>query len=274
MEHLSLHSTYLPYLQATHITPLQIVQALLPLLRTSPARARDSISNNSPKKTIIFCLPATDVRVGLPFASVQAMSAAATLRGAEVLRREINVAALTERSESMKNIKVVVVDVGAFNAGKDLSDHLAPHDVFKAMEDWTSSEKLTYGPAFASISPEAVPQRSSYWDAFSSIFKEGHHHYGVARKPTDVAVFVNTLVEVVSGGRKNAFWYGPGLGLGIIRNWIRGERFSIGAGGEIRSLSDVLSDRPLTLYWQLRPTKWHRTFPHSSWTLFSTSPTS
>jgi len=82
----------------------------MPLLRTSPARARDSFSNKQGRQTIIVCVPAADARVGLPFSSAQAMSAAAIVRGVEVLRKEISAAALTDTTESMKNIKVVVVD--------------------------------------------------------------------------------------------------------------------------------------------------------------------
>lgn len=198
---------------ATHVTPIRVLQALLPLLRTNPARARDSISNSHGSKSIIVCVPATDARVGLPFSSTQAMSAAATLRGVEVLRREINAAALTDTTESMKNISVVVVDVGS--VGSSIAPSPAPQDLYKTMERWTPSEKVAYGPAF------------------SSILEQGRQ-YGVPRKPTDVSHFVNALVEVVSGGQK-----GSGrplaltLGLGKLRNWIRGDRFAIGAGGKL-----------------------------------------
>jgi hypothetical protein len=212
LEHLPIQSTYLPYLLATHVTPIRLLQALLPLLRTSPARARDSLSNNRGSKSIIVCVPATDARVGLPFSSAQAMSAAATLRGVEILRREINAAALTDSTESMKNIKVVVVDVGS--VGYSVPQALLPQDVYEAMGDWTPSEKVAYGPAFASI------------------LEEGNQ-YGVPRKPADVSIFVNSLVEVVSGGRKGGRCaFALGLGLGRVRNWIRGERFAVGAGGK------------------------------------------
>jgi Fungal family of unknown function (DUF1776) len=213
LEHLPIQSTYLSYLLATHITPIRVVQALLPLIRTSPPRARDSVSNNHGSKSIIVCVPATDARVGLPFSSAQAMSAAATLRGVEVLRREINAAALTDTTGSMKNIKVVVVDIGF--VGSSVPQSLLPQDVYKAMEEWTPSEKVAYGPAF------------------SSIVEEGHQ-FGVPRKPTDVSVFVNSLVEVVSGGSKGGGWaFTLRLGLGRVRNWIRGERFAVGAGGKL-----------------------------------------
>jgi hypothetical protein len=228
LERLSFRSTYLPYLTSSHIAPLQVIQALLPLLRTTPARSRDLASINN-KKTIIVCLPATDARIGLPFASAQAMSAAATLRGVEVLRREIKVSALTDKSESMKNIKVVIVDVGT--VGPHSTPHSLSQDIYKAMEDWTASEKLTYGPAFAAIANPQVHSQS----IFKNIFKGGSFDYGVRRKPTDVAVFVNNLVGVVSGGRKgNTCMLGLGNSIGRLRNWIRGERFSVGAGGAYR----------------------------------------
>ena len=67
LEHLDLRTNgaYLAYLQATHLTPLHVLQALLPLLRASPARARDALANGSGKHSIVVCLPATDARVGL-----------------------------------------------------------------------------------------------------------------------------------------------------------------------------------------------------------------
>ena len=117
LEHLNLSTAYASYLQATHVTPLQVLQALLPLLRAAPARARDALANGLGKHSIVVCLPATDARVGLPFAGAQAMSAAATLRGVEVLRRELRAAAASAESpeiaDAVRNIKVVVVDVGA-----------------------------------------------------------------------------------------------------------------------------------------------------------------
>jgi len=223
LEHISLRDTYLPYLTAAHVTPLQVIQALLPLLRTGSARSRDV-----GKKSIIVCLPATDARVGLPFGSVQAMSAAATLRGVEVLRREIRIAALTERTDSMQNINIVVVDVGAFDVGSPLKS-LPPEGIYKSMEDWSPSEKVVYGPAFIDIMQEK-PLPASRLQRIRSVFKDGDH-YGVPRKGTNLSVLTDNLVGVVSGGRYGPTLFGIGLGIGRIRNWMRGERFSIGAGG-------------------------------------------
>ncbi|KAF8891191.1 hypothetical protein BD779DRAFT_1513732 [Infundibulicybe gibba] len=211
IESISLRSTYLSHLNATHITPLQVIQALLPLLRTGPARSRDK-----GKKSIIICLPAIDARVGLPFSATQSMSAASTLRGVEVLRREINAAALTGKSEAMKNIKVVVVDVGAL-AVETQSEVHREESVYKSMEGWTASEK----PA-------------NYWCSFFTLFKDSHQ-YQFQRKPSDINIFVNNIVTTVSGGR-----FGPtvlGLHLGRIANWVRGERFSVGAGASTYRLA-------------------------------------
>jgi hypothetical protein len=209
----------------------------MPLLRTTPARSRDvaaASTTNGYKKTIIVCLPANDARVGLPFASVQAMSAAATLRGVEVLRREINAAALTDKSESMKHIKVVVVDVGAVGGHPpSISESMSPQEVYKATEDWTPSEKLTYGPSFAAItrSSTTTPPQSR-WEAVWTTFN-GTVPFGVVRrKPADVSVFVDALVDIVSGGGKKGSSIFR-VGLGMSRNWIRGERVAVGAGGKI-----------------------------------------
>ncbi|KAJ7164781.1 hypothetical protein C8R43DRAFT_988485 [Mycena crocata] len=231
LEHISLRSGYLPYLNATHVVPLQVIQALLPMLRTGPTRGHDRT-----KKSIVVCLPATAARVGLPFSAMQSMSAASTLRGVEVLRREINIAALTDKSEAMKNIKVVVVDVGAFNYGP-LDSFIPPAEVYKAMEGWSSSEKLTYGPSFASLSHAVaeLPSKSRWGSTFSEA-----HKYGVPRKPTHVSVFVDNIVGTVSGGRFGPSMFGIGLGIGRIRNWIRGERFSVGAGASTYKFASFL----------------------------------
>ncbi|KAK7467386.1 hypothetical protein VKT23_004442 [Stygiomarasmius scandens] len=229
LEHISLQDHYIPYLNATQITPLQVIQSLLPLLRNMPSKG---------KKSIIVCLPATEARVGLPFASINSMSAAGTLRAVQVLRREINLAALTGKSETMKNIKVVAVDVGTFNVGPPQSNHLPPQDVYKATEKWTASEKITYGPAFAAISHSGSTEPKTSWTAV--LGRGGETQYGVPRKPTDVQVFVDNIVGVVSNGAYGPSFLGLGLGLGKLRNWIRGERFSVGAGAHTYMIASYL----------------------------------
>ena len=232
LENVSLQETYLPYLTATQITPLQVIQALLPLLRTGTARSKDV-----GKKSIIVCLPATDARVGLPFASVQAMSAAGTLRAIEVLRREINISALTEKTDSMQNIKVVVVDVGTFNI-EPAAKSVFSEGIYKSMEDWTASEKLVYGPAFVAVMHEEPPSDGGLKERVKSVFSTSHK-YGIYRKPTNLSVLANSLVEVVSEGRYGPKCFGYDLGLGHIRYWIRRDRISVGAGCKLFSLGQL-----------------------------------
>ena len=218
-EHLPLEPTYLPYLTSTHVVPLQVIQALLPLLRSSPARAQDALSNGTGKQTIVVCLPVTDTRVGLPFAGAQAMSASATLQGLQVLRREIKIASLSMvNPEAMKNIRVVTVEVGTVDTD---SHHQRHHreisgsaDVQTSMEDWSASEKSVYGRSFLTVS-EGV-------------------QIGKSRKPTPVSHFVRTIVGVVNGQS-----YGNGSNIPFFvsafskfRGWLRGDRISVGAGGE------------------------------------------
>lgn len=208
IESLALRDSYVTYLQATHFTPLQVLQALMPLLRNSPARTRDEMNRHKGQKSIIVCLPAKDARVGVPFAGAEAMSAAATLRGTEVLRREIRAAAMTD--DAMKNIKVVVVDVGSVGVqGAAPTGSSLDH----TMIDWTASEKAAYGPAFASV----------YGDM-------KHHDSG--RTPTDVSAFVRVVVDVVNNGRNRHTRY-PAFDLvfGRIREVLHGDRVIIGAGG-------------------------------------------
>lgn len=210
LENLGMQDAYPAYLQATHFTPIQVLQALLPLMRNSPKHAR---------KTIIVCLPSIDGRVGLPFASAQAMSAAATLRGVEVLRREIRVAAVSDtwdsHARSMKNIDVVAVDVGNFGASQPQVPH--DFDIERATIDWTASEKAAYGVAFSNALAGATRIGTRF-----------------GRKHSDVSRFVDTVIDIVSRGRR-----GPALGgltqfelaLATVRHWFRGDRVVVGAGG-------------------------------------------
>lgn len=152
-----------------------------------------------------MCLPAADARVGLPFGGVSAMSAAATLRALDVLRREVAV------GQGMNSIRIVAVDVGV--VGETPVSALANS---LAMDDWTPSEKATYGQAFAAL---------------------GETSMGRSRRPEDISVLVNNIVGVISAGTKTkmasqTIWgIRVGVGYEKIRDWIRGDRFAVGAGG-------------------------------------------
>ncbi|KAI1791665.1 hypothetical protein LXA43DRAFT_389248 [Ganoderma leucocontextum] len=237
LEHINLRTTYAEYLQATHIVPLQVLQALLPLLRASPARSRDALTNGLGKQSIVVCLPATDARVGLPFAGAQAMSAAATLRGVEVLRREIRAASAsgssTETADAMRNIKVTVVDVGAIG---DAPDGVAVSEGLRSsVDEWTPGEQAAYGAAFGSV-----------------LDHRGAH--SLRRRPSDISVFVDTIVDVVSNGKKSQRGLSPvalRLGLGRLRELIRGDRIVVGAGAgtyaAASQLPSILLDAILNL---------------------------
>lgn len=215
LEHLPLELTYLPYLTSTHVVPLQVIQALLPLLRSSPARSRDALSNGTGKQSIIVCLPVTDTRVGLPFAGAQAMSASATLQGLQVLRREIKIASLsTVNPEAMKNIRVVTVEVGTIDT--DSHHHRQRSglvDIQTSVGEWSASEKSVYGQSFLTVNG-------------------GNAQIGKSRRPTPVSYFVRTIVNVVNGHS-----YGDGTNIPFVvsafyklGSWLRGDRISVGAG--------------------------------------------
>ncbi|KAJ3980583.1 hypothetical protein F5890DRAFT_1540638 [Lentinula detonsa] len=193
LEHLSLSSTYIAHLTQAQIIPLQTIQALLPLLRNAhvPHTSKD-------KKTIIVCLPAAQTYAGLPFEGVGSMTAASTSKALDVLRKEISLAKRTGK-EMMRNISVVEVDVDFGSFGFETTSTSSPQDVYKAMEKWTASEKVTYGPAFASIMTQK-----------QALGLDG------------VDVFVNTIVRVVGNNGRFAFGLGSfatRLGLGKIFHW-------------------------------------------------------
>ncbi|EMD37938.1 hypothetical protein CERSUDRAFT_113080 [Gelatoporia subvermispora B] len=220
LEHLPAHD-YAAHLQATHITPFQLFQTLLPLLRASPARARDAVSQGKGKKSIVVCLPAIAARVGVPFCGAQAMSAAATLRGVEVLRREIRMAALSDSTGSLRNIKVITVDVGSVgDVGPEVTRGADPASL---MQEWTPGEAAAYGTAFVSAVQAA--------------------QHGVHRKPTDASVFVQTLVDIVSNGQKSNVTSVAAvlkLGLGRLREYVFGSRVVVGAGAGTYALASYL----------------------------------
>ncbi|KAJ4466351.1 hypothetical protein C8R41DRAFT_926093 [Lentinula lateritia] len=215
-EHISLVDTYLPYITQTQLTPLQIIQSLLPLLRNP------HVPHSEPK-SIIICLPAAETRVGLAFHGVQSMSAVGTLRAAKVLRKEIRVAASMGKSgEMMRSVRVVVVDVDiegfmrsdASSSSSSGSGSIPP-DAYKAMEHWTASEKLTYGPGFISSMIESSSSSPT-------------------RTPPHIGTFVSTIIGVVSNARYgfgsySSSAFGVQFGVGRFLSWMRGDRLFVGS---------------------------------------------
>jgi hypothetical protein len=215
LEHVQLQGEYLKYLNATHITPLQIIQALLPLMRNSPSRTRDSIKNGKGKKSIVVCVPATDAHVGLPFLGPSSMSAAATLRAVDVLRREVRVAAATGGAEGMSDINVVSFEVGALDIPPFAGRHLLDHASKEYTKSWTPSEKLAYGPA---------------WE----FTLEGGNQF--RRRAQKAEAFVDDVLQVVSYGRiRSVSLCGLRLHIWSVFDWMRGGRYAVGAGGNVSS---------------------------------------
>lgn len=218
LEHVQLQGEYLKYLNATHITPLQIIQALLPLMRNSPSRTRDAIKNGKGKKSIVVCVPAVDARVGLPFLGPSSMSAAATRRAVDVLRREVRVAASTGGAEGMNDIEVVSLEVGALDIPPFAGRRMLDYDPKEYTKSWTPSEKLAYGPA---------------WE----LTLEGSGRK-CRRKAQKVELFVSDLVQIVSYGRVcSVSLCGLRVHFGSAFGWLRGGRYAVGSGGNIVVLS-------------------------------------
>ncbi|ESK85150.1 hypothetical protein Moror_3582 [Moniliophthora roreri MCA 2997] len=186
LECLDFQEAYLLHLISAHVTPLTVIQNLLPLLR-SPINANHGKNKN---RNIIVCLPSTS-QAGIPFTSCSAMPVAATSLGLNILRREIQSAALTGKMEGMKGIRVVTLDVGSFELGSG-GKSSGEEGVLGEMNAWTASEKLTYGPAFAGLLGS-----------------------GRGRRPSNPDVFVRRVMCIVEG---QGSWFGIG------------ERFSVGAG--------------------------------------------
>jgi len=149
------------------------------------------------------------------------MSASATLQGLQVLRREIKIASLSMvNPEAMKNIRVVTVEVGTIDTDGHHQHHRQETsgsiDV-QTMEGWSASEKSVYGQSLL-------------------VMNGGNFQVelGNSRKPTPVSHFVSTIVNIVNGRS-----YGNGSNVPLLvgafyklRSWLRGDRISIGAGGE------------------------------------------
>ncbi|KAH8826854.1 hypothetical protein DL96DRAFT_1498247 [Flagelloscypha sp. PMI_526] len=202
LENVDLQSSFLSFLSSSHLVPLQVIQALLPMLRNGGARQL------STARPIVICVPSTPARVGLPFTSVQTMATAATVQAADVLRREITVASLTDKADALKNVRIVVLDVGAFDLDHQLRP-TQPEDVYRAMSTWTQSEKLIYGPSFAAFAYQTPSPR----------------------KPSQASVFVKEIVTIV--GDRIPWWK---------RKWF-GDRWGVGAGAATYRWASYLPPR-------------------------------
>ena len=88
--------------------------------------------------------------MGLPFAGAVSMSAAATLRGLEVLRREVKLSGIMQQDgqQGMRDVRVLAVEVGAVGSREGVESTGKPeYSPGELMSDWTPSERDTYGRA-------------------------------------------------------------------------------------------------------------------------------
>lgn len=204
--------------------PLQAIQALMPLFRVDSVRAQDSMYAFGGRRSIVFCVPAADARVGVPYASAQAMSATATVRGAEVLRRELKQVS----DPQMRDVRVVVADVGVIGKSDSLglgALSLDDEALTRSINTWTPGEQRVYTAPYTAFI-NAITQRRG-------------------RKPTSVDEFVKTLVGTVGRNavkheRRSVFSVGLRLWAYSIHRTIKGDRLAVGAGGMSFNLTFAL----------------------------------
>jgi hypothetical protein len=183
-------------------------------MRNSPSRTRDAIRNGRGKKSIVVCVPAVDARIGLPFLGPSSMSATATRRAVDVLRREVRVAASTGGAEGMNDIEVASLEVGALDIPPFAGRRMLDYDPKEYTKSWTPSEKLAYGPAW-----ELTLEGSSS---------------KCQRKAQKVDHFVGDVVQIVSCGRVcSVSLCGLRLHVGSVFGWLRGGRYAVGSGGNV-----------------------------------------
>jgi len=215
IERLDLPQTYLPTLYETHLSPLAVIQAVLPQFRVASNR-----QGRNGRTTVVVAVPSVASRVGVPFDGAKAMAVAGLVKGVEVLRREVG-----------NDPKVVIVDVGslstdpkdAVNKGQEKKPEL---DVTALTRAWSASERLAYGPAYEVAVGRAIegPPR---------------HKKRVRRTPEDVQVFVDAILGVVQAGRPWAA-YRPSELCVRVRTWWRGNRFGVGAGAHTYTVASWL----------------------------------
>lgn len=103
---MSIPKEYLPHLVATHLTPLNIIQSLLPLFRSTKKKS-------TIKPTIVVALPGGPESTGLVGQqAATAMSNSAMAKGLEILRREISL------TPDVAGTRVVLIDVGELAVGR------------------------------------------------------------------------------------------------------------------------------------------------------------
>jgi hypothetical protein len=153
--------------------------------------------NNSAKrkKRIVVCVPVIASRVGVSWNSAQAMSAGATIKAFDVLRRELR------DSGQAGNISVTVADVGSVGS----PSHSYNSGAAAYMSDWSPNIRSTYGASFLGAL---------------------EHSRLNPRTPDNIQDAVNKLASLVDEPRFSLFGKFPFF-------WKARDRELVGAGGTL-----------------------------------------
>ncbi|KAG8872838.1 hypothetical protein FRC20_008985 [Serendipita sp. 405] len=189
LERLDLSNAYLPLLFETHVTPLAVIQGLLPLFRVATSKqslggSSSKFSNSTP--TIIFLVPAVASLVGVAFDGARAMAMGALVKGIEVLRREIG-----------SDMNVILCDVGTVvDEETDKNAKEEELDVVALTKAWSTSERRAYGPAYeaALVHASAVIPKNADGNKSSKRSKRHHH---TRRRSTDVETLISNVLPLI-----------------------------------------------------------------------------
>jgi hypothetical protein len=247
LERLDLSSTYLPLMYETHITPLAVIQGILPMFRISSSRQGLGKSRGSTARTSIIALvPAISSRVGVAFNSANAMAMAGFVKGLEVLRREL------------EDTDVVIVDVGSIFVPKDVaaassqkgaaSEGEPEPDIITLTKAWSASERRAYGPAYEA----ALVHSSTVSKPSVSHHRRQRRTPHPRRQPTDIDTLLASVIPLVHAHKfSKSRWHPLYVVTHLSKTWrrmnlyFRGYRIGVGAGAGTYTIASLLP------YWLL-----------------------
>jgi hypothetical protein len=221
-----------------HLTPLAVIQGLLPLFRI--ATNRQGVGHQSRQSTSVLVLvPAVASLVGVAFDGARAMAVAGMVKGVDVLRREVG-----------EHVRVVLVDVGSV-AFPDAEESVysargseTELDIIGLTRAWSASEKREYGPAYEA----ALVHADSSSNAPGLHSKRSTKSQHTRRRPTDIDTLVSTIVPLVylHRGHIRSFWSPTEVYKHFSRTWhrmslyVRGYRIGVGAGAHTYTFASLL----------------------------------
>lgn len=274
LERLDLSSALLPMIYEAHITPLAVLQGILPLFRVSTGRQGLGSGRSSKlgqcTPTVMFLVPAIASLVGVAFDGARAMAIGGLVKGIDVLRREIGA-----------TTNVILVDVGAVvDPVVESSKKEEEIDVVALTNAWSASERRAYGPEYEAALVRVFPT-AKVSDETSSVSKRRKKASPrPPRQPTDVDALLATILPLIPSYSYRSYpttsptllsYLNPGQPL--LRTWrrfhlyLRGYRISVGAGAGTYAIAswflplwalDEVLDLPQRLL------RWRRALGHPS----------